>query len=53
MKTVIKQNIKLPKVTYNPSLDKLEDKILFPKKLEAAIEHLKKSGFPGIIPKQK
>ncbi len=37
---------KIPIVTIEESLNKLDDKILFPKKLEKANEMLKKIGLP-------
>ena len=42
---------KIPIVAIDKSLDKYDDKILFPKKLEKANEMLKKIGLPKIVTK--
>lgn len=43
---VISNRIKNPKVTVDPSLNKYNDVVLFPEKLERANEILKKTGHP-------
>lgn len=40
------KNRKIPIVTIDKSLDKFDDKVLFPEKLEKANEMLKKIGLP-------
>lgn len=40
------KNRKIPIVKIDKSLDKLDDKVLFPEKLEKANEMLKKIGLP-------
>jgi hypothetical protein len=44
---------KVPAVRIDPSLDKYDNIILFPKKLAKANEDLKKSGFPKLTPKRQ
>jgi hypothetical protein len=43
---------KVPAVRIDPSLDKYDDVILFPKKLTKANEDLKKVGFPKLTQKR-
>ncbi len=44
---------KVPAVRIDPSLDKYDDVVLFPEKLEKANEQLKKSGFPKLPEKKQ
>jgi len=39
---------KVPAVRIDPSLDKYDNIVLFPEKLDSANEQLKKSGFPKL-----
>jgi hypothetical protein len=43
---------KVPAVRIDPSLNKYDNVVLFPKKLAKANEVLKKSGFPKLTPKK-
>ena len=53
MKTMSEINEKkVPAVRVDTSLDKYDDIVLFPDKLEKANESLKKSGFPKLPKKQ-
>lgn len=46
-------NYKSGVVRINESLNKYDNVVLFPKKVEMAIEHLKRVGLPKEIEKQK
>ena len=49
MKTMLEINKKkVPAVRIDPSLDKFDNVVLFPEKLEKANEQIKKSGFPKL-----
>ncbi|HXL56552.1 MAG TPA: hypothetical protein VN958_09865 [Chitinophagaceae bacterium] len=49
MKTILEINKKkVPAVRIDSSLDKYDNVVLFPEKLEKANEKLKKSGFPKL-----
>ena len=53
MKTMVDKNkIKISGVSIDPSLDKFDDVVLFPKKLAKANAQLKKSGFPKLNDKK-
>ncbi len=53
MKTMLEvNNKKVPVVRIDPSLDKYDNVVLFPEKLEKATERLKKSGFPKLDDKK-
>lgn len=53
MKTMLEiNNNKVPAVRIDPSLDKYDDIVLFPNKLEKANEKLKQSGFPKLLKKK-
>ena len=53
MKNLLEINKKkVPAVRIDPSLDKYDAIVLFPKKLAKANEQLKKSGFPKLADKK-
>ena len=53
MKTMLEINKKkVPAVRIDPSLDKFDNVVLFPEKLEKANEQIKKSGFPKLSVKK-
>jgi hypothetical protein len=53
MKSMLEINRrKVPAVRIDPSLDKYDNVVLFPEKLDKANEQLKKSGFPKLISKK-
>ena len=53
MKTMLEINKKkVPAVRIDPSLDKFDNVVLFPEKLEKANEQIKKSGFPRLAVKK-
>jgi hypothetical protein len=54
MKNMLEINEKkIPAVRIDPSLDKYDNVVLFPEKLAAANQQLKKSGFPKLPSKKQ